>query len=229
MPRAYTSTSLTKGVHTELCVFSDSSTMAIGAIAYLRAIQEDGKVEVGFVMGKAKLAPQSEPTIPRLKLCAAVLAVEMVDFIREELDLKLDALRFYTDSKMVLGYIYNVTKHSIHMSITESKVSDNPPNQNNGIMYARKKTLLTMCPDLYLHPILHRVLGLPDLHSCISYLQEQHKLVRCLSSSIQETIRPQVYAPTLLTWRNLYLLLIAFCTFPPSSLYCEQWHFLSMW
>lgn len=110
VPRTYTPSSLIKVVHTELCVFSDASTKAIGAVAYLRAVQEDGKAEVGLVMGKAKLAPQSEPTIPRLELCAAVLAVEVTDLIREELDLKLDAIRFYTDSKVVLGYIYNVTK-----------------------------------------------------------------------------------------------------------------------
>ncbi len=61
-------------MHTELCVFSDASTKAIGAVAYLKALQKDGQVRVGFVMGKAKLAPLSEPTIPRLELCAAVLA-----------------------------------------------------------------------------------------------------------------------------------------------------------
>ena len=103
MPRTYTPSSLIKVVHTELCVFSDASTKAIGAVAYLRAVQEDGKAEVGLVMGKAKLAPQSEPTIPRLELCAAVLAVEMTDLIREELDLKLDAIRFYTDSRWCSG------------------------------------------------------------------------------------------------------------------------------
>lgn len=78
-------------MHTELCVFSDASTKAIGAVAYLKVLQKDGQVEVGFVMGKkAKLAPLSEPTIPRLELCAAVLAVEMADLIEDELDLELN-------------------------------------------------------------------------------------------------------------------------------------------
>ncbi|KAM7373874.1 hypothetical protein PAMP_006564 [Pampus punctatissimus] len=129
VPRTYTPTSLIKAVHKELCVFSDASTMAIGAIAYLRAIQEDGKVEAGLVMGKAKLAPLSEPTIPRLELCAAVLAVEMADLIREELDLKLDAIRFYTDSKVVLGYINNVTKrfHTyVHNRVQRIRQSSEP-------------------------------------------------------------------------------------------------------
>ena len=59
------------------------------------------------VLGKAKLAPQPEPTIPRLELCGAVLAVEMAELILDELDHKPDALRFYCDSKVVLGYIHN--------------------------------------------------------------------------------------------------------------------------
>lgn len=103
-------TLLTEVVHKELCVFADASNKAIGTVAYLKTVQEDGKVEVGLVMGKAKLTPQSAPTIPRLELCAAVLAVETADFIQNELDLKFDSVHFYTDSKVVLGYICNETK-----------------------------------------------------------------------------------------------------------------------
>lgn len=110
VPRTFTQVSLTKAAHTELCLFSDASIKAIGAVAYLKVVQEDGNVEVGFIMGKAKLVPQSEPTIPQLELCAAVLATEMADVIQEELDLKVDAIKFYTDSKVVLGYISNETR-----------------------------------------------------------------------------------------------------------------------
>ncbi|KAJ8365033.1 hypothetical protein SKAU_G00138640 [Synaphobranchus kaupii] len=41
---------LHKAEHTELCVFSDASTKAIGAVAYLKTVQKDGQTEVGFVM-----------------------------------------------------------------------------------------------------------------------------------------------------------------------------------
>nr|XP_021331373.1 uncharacterized protein LOC110439581 [Danio rerio] len=127
--RTYTKTSLTEAVHTELCVFSDASTKAIGAVAYLKVLQKDGQVEVGFVMGKAKLAPLSEPTIPRLELCAAVLAVEMADLIKDELDLELNDIKFFTDSKVVLGYIYNESKRFyvyVHNRVQRIRQSSRP-------------------------------------------------------------------------------------------------------
>lgn len=61
-------------------------------------------------MGKAKLAPMSVHTIPRLELGAAVLAVEIAKLVASELDINPDSLKFYTDSKVVLGYIYNETR-----------------------------------------------------------------------------------------------------------------------
>ena len=110
IPRSYTQQSFSNTIHTELCLFSDASCWAIGAVAYLRVITTDGQCRVGFVLGKAKLAPQPEPTIPRLELCGAVLAVEMAELILEELDHKPDAVKFFCDSKVVLGYIHNESK-----------------------------------------------------------------------------------------------------------------------
>lgn len=104
--------SLSKAKYTELCLFSDASNWAIGAVAYLGAVTEEGHSEVGFVLGKAKLAPRPEPTIPRLELCGAVLAVEMAELILDELDHKSDTVTFYCDSKVVLGYICNDSKRS---------------------------------------------------------------------------------------------------------------------
>lgn len=69
-----------------------------------------GFCDVGYVLGKAKLAPLSAHTIPRLELGAAVLAVEAAELIQNELDITPTAVEFYSDSKVVLGYIHNQTR-----------------------------------------------------------------------------------------------------------------------
>lgn len=61
-------------------------------------------------MGKSKLAPHPPHTIPRLELCAAVLATEMADLIIDELDIDFHKVTFYTDSRIVLGYIHNTSR-----------------------------------------------------------------------------------------------------------------------
>ncbi len=89
-------------------------------MAYLKVADAVGNCEIGFVKGKAKLIPRPEQTIPRLELCAAVLAAELADLVSGELDIHLNDTHFYTDSlssckynpgQVVLGYIYNETRH----------------------------------------------------------------------------------------------------------------------
>lgn len=110
IPRRYTEISPSTAVRRELCIFCDASVKAIAAVAYLKVTDADGNKQIGFVMGKAKLAPRPEHTVPRLELCAAVLAVELADLISAELDLHVDAVTYFSDSKVVLGYIYNETR-----------------------------------------------------------------------------------------------------------------------
>ncbi len=110
IPRAYVPTSVCGAQLRELCIFSDASTLAIAAVAYLRVIDSNGQPHVGFVMGRSKLAPFAAHTVPRLELCAAVVAVELMELIKGEIDLELHNIHFYTDRRIVLGYIHNVTR-----------------------------------------------------------------------------------------------------------------------
>jgi hypothetical protein len=50
-------------------------------------ISIDESYHLGFVMGKAKLAPQAGHSIPRLELCGAVLATEIGQFVAKQLDI----------------------------------------------------------------------------------------------------------------------------------------------
>ncbi len=107
VPRTYSPTSLSEAQSVDLCVFSDASVKAISAVAYLRVIAKDGLRDVGFVLGKSRLAPRPDLTVPRLELCAAVMAVEIAEVISEEIELELNSISFFTDSKVVLGCIHN--------------------------------------------------------------------------------------------------------------------------
>lgn len=81
----------------EIFIFSDASKDAIGTEAYLKL--SDAKFShISFVLGKAKVAPASGHTIPRLELCAAVLAVELAETIHEQLHISMQDMHFYTDS-----------------------------------------------------------------------------------------------------------------------------------
>ncbi|MGH0125412.1 UNVERIFIED_CONTAM: hypothetical protein FKN15_068962 [Acipenser sinensis] len=110
IPRPYARISPSETQRRELCIFCDASTKAIAAVAYLKIIGDKRDCHTGFIQGKTKLAPRPEHTIPRLELCAAVLAVELAELITSEIDMELNATNFYTDSKVVLGYINNETR-----------------------------------------------------------------------------------------------------------------------
>ncbi|KAK5847425.1 hypothetical protein PBY51_016551 [Eleginops maclovinus] len=107
IPRMYTSIPSSAAQRKGVIIFCDASIKAVGAVAYLKLTNADGDSEAGFLFGRAKLAPKPDITIPRLELCAAVLAVEVAELVQEELDIDLDEVNFFTDSKVVLGYISN--------------------------------------------------------------------------------------------------------------------------
>ncbi|KAK3703198.1 hypothetical protein QZH41_004965 [Actinostola sp. cb2023] len=102
--RSYTSKALTTATRKEIHTFGDASSDSIAAVSYLRVVWPNGHVDVSFILGKAKLAPTRATTIPRLELCAAVLATEITLLITEELDVCPDSVTYYTDSRVVLGY-----------------------------------------------------------------------------------------------------------------------------
>ena len=108
LPRCVKPTKFGKTVKSELHHFADaSSSSGYGTCTYLRQINENGRVHVALIMGKSRVIPLKKVTVPRLELTAAVVAVNISRFLTREL--KLDNLKSYywTDSKVVLGYIGN--------------------------------------------------------------------------------------------------------------------------
>lgn len=109
IPRVITP-NLSKSPKKELLTFCDASEKAIAAVSYMRTTYEDGSQQVGFVLGKSKLAPTSGHTISRLELCAAVLAVEIAQTVQDHIDTEFQEVKYFTDSRVVLGYIHNDTR-----------------------------------------------------------------------------------------------------------------------
>ena len=103
IPRQYTSLSFIGSTRREVHLFTDASEEAITAVAFIKMTDADGNQQQGFLLGKAV-------TIPRLELCAAVLGIEITNIIKKQMDIPIGEFYFYTDSRVVLGYICNNTR-----------------------------------------------------------------------------------------------------------------------
>ena len=70
----------------ELHNFADASQIAYGAVSYLRLVDVEERIHCAFLIGKSRLAHLKPMTVPRLELSAAVLAVQLDQTVREELE-----------------------------------------------------------------------------------------------------------------------------------------------
>lgn len=110
-PRCYKPSTFGSVKDVSLHVFGDGCNVGYGVACYLRQVDEHGSVAVSLVMGKSRVSPLKPITIPRLELSASALAVKLGAFVFDEMGLKKDSKKYYyTDSKVVLGYICNDTK-----------------------------------------------------------------------------------------------------------------------
>lgn len=117
IPKDFTTIPSPGTVHINFMFFP---TKAFTAVSYLKVTDNERKGQVGFIMGKTKLASQSEHSIPRPELCAAVLATKLSELISSEIDINFQSTTFYTDSNVVLGYIHNEARCSCVLRIHRS-------------------------------------------------------------------------------------------------------------
>ena len=96
-----------KPVLTELHHFSDASTSGYGQCSYVRLKNSANEIACAFVMGKSRVVPVKPVTIPRLELAAAVMSIKVASVLNQELDFENIKHVYWTDSKVVLGYISN--------------------------------------------------------------------------------------------------------------------------
>ena len=94
----------------ELHNFADATQIAYGAVSYLRLVDVEDRIHCAFLAGKSRLAHLRPMTVLRLELSAAVLAVQLDQSMREELDIPITQSTFWSDSTCVLQYIRNQSR-----------------------------------------------------------------------------------------------------------------------
>ena len=99
-----------KPVTCELHNLCDASISAYGSVSYLHAVNAEGKNHCSLFLGKSRLAPIKQMTIPILELFPAVIAVRLDRMLARELILEIQDSIFWTDSMIVFQYIYSCSK-----------------------------------------------------------------------------------------------------------------------
>lgn len=69
----------------ELHHFCDACEVGFGTVSYIRLTNDRGDDHVAFLLGKARITPLKQITIPRLELAAATLAVKVDRMLQKEL------------------------------------------------------------------------------------------------------------------------------------------------
>lgn len=106
LPRCYVTPELDgTDVGRELHVFCDASEVAYGSVAYLRTEDQQGNVQVSFVLARSRVAPKRSLSMPRLELCAALTGAQLSKLLQTELTLEIKNTVLWSDSSTVLTWL----------------------------------------------------------------------------------------------------------------------------
>ncbi|XP_075250850.1 uncharacterized protein LOC142343048 [Convolutriloba macropyga] len=101
----------------ELHIFVDASTAAMAAGVYLQITHNHSAVtNTCFLIGKCKVAPLKQTSVPKLELEAAVIEVRLHSTIVKESSFTIDKTLFWTDSQVVLYWIVSSKKQPVYIA-----------------------------------------------------------------------------------------------------------------
>lgn len=87
--------------------FADASKYAFGAVIYLQCIRTNDCASSMMLTSKSRVAPLKIISIPRLELCACLLASKLRIKVEQALHLQIDRVIMYTDSTIALSWIHS--------------------------------------------------------------------------------------------------------------------------
>ena len=88
-----------------LVIFSDASSQAYGACAYVRWQLASENCEAFLIAAKNRIAPTRQLTIPRLELCAAVMGCRLGESLQKQMTYNFDEVVYIVDSIIVRSQI----------------------------------------------------------------------------------------------------------------------------
>lgn len=108
-------------IKTQLHVFADASEKDFGAAVYIRFITKDGRVAVRLICTKSRIAPLKQQTLPRLELCAAVVAAQQANRVKADLRPQNQPMFLSIDSGIVLPRIKS--QSNVYKNFVANRVS----------------------------------------------------------------------------------------------------------
>lgn len=77
------------------------SESAYGSVAYLRTEDQQGEVEITFIVSRSRVSPKKRLSIPHLELCAALTGAQLAKILQNELTLPIQQVFLWTDATIV--------------------------------------------------------------------------------------------------------------------------------
>ncbi|CAH2020014.1 unnamed protein product, partial [Acanthoscelides obtectus] len=85
--------------------FADASEKSYGACVYIVSENASGNKTANLLCAKSKVAPIKSQSMPRLELCAALVASQLIAKISKSIDTSFSSIHCWTDSTIVLGWL----------------------------------------------------------------------------------------------------------------------------
>ena len=115
-----------KATSSQLHIFVDASMAAMAAVVYLRTIKSQATPpQVCFLMGKCKVAPIKQMSVPKMELEAAVIGMRLLQLIQRETTMTIDQNFLWFDSQVVLDWIASNKKQDVFVSNRLQEIHNN--------------------------------------------------------------------------------------------------------
>ena len=101
----------------EVYIFVDASAVAVAAVAYLKTVHNLATdVETCLLIGKSKVDPFKQISIPKLELEAAVIGVRLFSTIMKEWSFHIPRSALWKDSQIVLDWLSTTKKQPVFVA-----------------------------------------------------------------------------------------------------------------